>query len=604
MAEPTAPSVSSRRLMGANFYSARPGAVLEVVHDGSPIAQRDVRAAIELWPIHARALASAIGWQDPVLTVVRGARDGSCFLSAPVDALMTATVLAEQAWRLATLELSLPVASNSPRAGADAPAPDVEMATVITQLRAQCAAEQAAAPGLADAERWAHAAGVSFGFDDDTTRVGSGPVGLHWPTGAVPPADIASRHVTDIPIALVTGSNGKTTTTRMLAAMFRAAGQRAGWSCSDGVYISDGAAVVMTESGDYTGPGGALSVLTNRDAEAAVLETARGGLLRRGLGTSRAQVAVITNIAEDHFGEYGVHSLTDLATVKASIVRAIVPSGHVVLNADDPLLVTTAERIGSMTDAPVVWWSTTPTHPLVHESFTRTGIAARLVDGVLQVAAAGGWYDIVRVDDMPSSVRGTAPHNVANALAASLAAACLGLAPGTISRTLRAFGAEAGDNPGRLQRTLVGGVTVLLDYAHNADGLRTLLATAGAIPATRRLLLLGQAGDRDDVQLQGLARVAGQARFDRIVVKEMPGMLRGRAVGEVPRVLCGELQRGGMEDERVTVAPSELAAVRAALDWAREDDLLVFPIHDDRPAVEALLAALVRQRWQPGHALP
>jgi UDP-N-acetylmuramyl tripeptide synthase len=310
---------------------------------------------------------------------------------------------------------------------------------------------------------------------------------------------------------------------------------------------------------------------------------------------------VITNISMDHFGEYGVHSLRDLAEVKGVVTRVVGEDGFVVLNADDPELVALAPSIG----ARIVWFSADPSHSLVQAGVSAWGDGAVLNDGHLLVAHDGIWTDVGRIEEMPITLRGAARHNIANVLGAALVASCAGASPVAVSRALQRFGLDATDNAGRLQRYVLGGVHVVTDYAHNPGGIRVLAETAASFPANRRLLLLGQAGDRDDAQLVALAQAAwGSARYDRVILKEMPEMLRGRGPGDVTGVLRRALLDAGAAAEQLAEAPSELAAVRAALQWAQPGDLLVLPAHTQRTAVGALLQGLVRQGWKPGEPLP
>jgi UDP-N-acetylmuramyl tripeptide synthase len=400
---------------------------------------------------------------------------------------------------------------------------------------------------------------------------------------------------------LVTGSNGKTTTTRLIAAMWRAAGHTVGWACSDGVFTDDGASPRVLDTGDYTGPAGARLVLRNRTIGSAVLETARGGILRRGLGTSRAHAAVITNISADHFGEYGVESLGDLARVKATVARALVPDALLVLNADDEQLRALGAALEREHATLVAWFSRNADHPLVARGVAAHGYGAVLHDGHLLLADDGVWCDLGAVAAMPITLGGSAPHNVENAVAAALTACVGGVPLSGVYAALQQFGTRDDDNPGRLRCRTLGNVTVLVDYAHNPHGMRQLGTTAMSIPAGRRLLLIGQAGNRDDAQLAALAQAAwGAGAYDRVIVKELPEMLRGRAPGEVTALLRDALLATGAPAEVVDYAPSELEAVRMALRWAAPGDLLVLPTHVQKREVHALLDALAARGWMAG----
>lgn len=571
---PSPSIVDSRRLLGANIYDRRPGVVLEVTCD-SLIAE----ARYDAWARQTAVLARALGWGDTDVRVRRDAQGASLFLAAPVDVLMAATEVNEQAW----------VAAES--------GDDVDE-QVIARLRTAADAERTTRPNFAAIYAGGIARGISTNFDDDSICLGSGIGARVYTFAELPPlSGIPRRTIHDVGIALVTGSNGKTTTTRLVAAMCRAFGRVPGWCCSDGVWVED----QQLESGDYSGPAGAREVLRHPRVEAAILETARGGILRRGLAMSQAFAAIITNISADHFGEYGIESLSELAEVKAVVAKVLTDEdARLVLNADDPYLVALAKNLS----VPVCWFSMGSENSLVDLS-TVAYEAAEVVGGRLILCVNGVSHDIGLVAEMPLTLGGTARHNIANLLGACLLAAAMGVSIEAIRDTAMTFGASATDNPGRLEIWRFSGVTVLTDYAHNPDGLAALATTAQAIPATRRLLILGQAGNRDDDSLRELPRAAfAISHFDHVIIKEMPTMLRGRALGELPRILGEALAELGVSPDQIEVAPSEIDAVRRALSWARDGDLLVAPVHVSKGEVSALLRQLQDSGWKPGTPLP
>ena len=217
-------------------------------------------------------------------------------------------------------------------------------------------------------------------------------------------------------------------------------------------------------------------------------------------------------------------------------------------------------------------------------------------DGRLNLSHGGTEYDLGAVTDMPLSIGGIADYNVANMAGAALAAVAIGIAPITIAAVFARFGANLTDNPGRMMQFMVGGVRVLVDYAHNPDGLRGFLKVADHMRAgTGRFgLLLGHAGNRNDTDIEELARVASEFRPDLVVVKENEAHLRGRARGEIPRIICAELQRQGFPDSALAVRDSETAAARYALDWARPGDVLALPVHS--PNARATVVAMLQGR--------
>jgi cyanophycin synthetase len=548
--------LESRRLTGRGLLLDRAGAVLEVA------LGEEEEGVIEIWRQRARRLLDDIGWGGELLAVRRFPGGASLALSAPIDSLYAATEVNETAWALAIAgapSLSLYIKDVERLAG---------------RIRAE------ANPRLLALRAAAVAHDVAFLWDDEEATVGLGSGSLTFPVFSLPaPEALDWARVHDVPVALVTGTNGKTTTVRLTAAMAAAAGWTVGSTSTDRVQVGG----EVLDQGDYSGPGGARTLLRDRRVELAILETARGGLLRRGLAVPRADAALVTNIAADHLGEYGVHDLPSLAETKLVVAQAVPAGGRVILNADDPELV----RAPKTWPAPVTWFTLAPLEerPSVLAHLAAGGDAALLVGDSLVLARGGKREGIAQVAEVAIAHGGAARYNVANALAAIGLAAALGLPTAAMAAGLARFGDTPEDNPGRANLFTVGGFRVLLDYAHNPHGLRALLDLARELPATRRLLLLGQAGDRDDEAIRELARTAWSYRPDRILLKELPAMLRGRPSGEVPALLESELLRWGAPPESLEQAGPEVEAVDRALAWARPGDLLVLLVHTDREAV-------------------
>ncbi|MEN8144334.1 MAG: Mur ligase family protein, partial [Gemmatimonadota bacterium] len=287
--------LESRRLTGPNLFWDHPGVVIDVaVPDES-----DAAALGQLWEQEARLLLDAVGW-DSQQTRVRSFRGGiSLVLSAPVDALYAACEVNETA---------LAAARDRFRTGAESSLPGQ---AAVEQLLSTIAEE--ANPPLLALKQAAEQRGVAFLSDDEVASVGLGTGSASWPVDALPgPSEVPWDEIHDIPVLVVTGTNGKTTTVRLLASIARAAGLVAGSTSTDGITV-DG---TLVDAGDWSGPGGARVVARDRRIEIVLLEAARGGLLRRGLGVTRASAAAVTNVAEDHMGEFGVSDLDELADVK------------------------------------------------------------------------------------------------------------------------------------------------------------------------------------------------------------------------------------------------------------------------------------------------
>ncbi len=522
------------------------------------------------WADRVRRMHAALGWPEPELLAASYASGASLAFAAADDRLFTATEVNEWAWQGAAfdaLRRPLPCAPGHPASWDDESA---------RQSLARLAAAEACPAAIALLDEAARRGLPGF-YDEAGLSLGAGQGSRLLPTAmlhaSMPEVDWESIH--DVSTALVTGSNGKTTTVRLLAAMFAASGTVPGFNCTDGIFVAG----EQVEQGDYSGPSGARQVLRDRRVQAAVLETARGGILRRGLAVRRAHAAIVTNVSPDHFGEYGVHDLDGLASAKLVVARAISATGCLVLNADDPVLLGKSAAL----DCPLAWFARDEDHPVLMEHRHRGGATCGLSGRELRLHLAGEIHELGGIEAMPLTFDGSAGYNIANISGAALLAACLGIEPKTITQVLATFGGKRGDNPGRLERWNIGGSVVLLDYAHNPDGLAGLLAVARDL-ATRskgRLgLLLGQAGNREDAAIRHLARVAAASRPDFVVLKELEGYLRGRAIGEVPGILEAELLAGGMARSGLRTILPEVEAAQAMLAWARPGDIVVLPVHD------------------------
>lgn len=582
------PFEDSRRLTGANLYFDGAGAALEA----APGVAVDA-GMLQRWRERIEQARDALGWPPGAIAVRTHATGASLAFEAPPDQLYVATEVNE--WALYSA-LGLHASDAPVDEETELPRPHVahfDDGEALRRLRDLARAE--ARPGLNALVAAARARGVPAHADDELLSLGEGEAAQAWPLDALPAIDaVPWQDLHAIPKAVVTGSNGKTTTVRLLAAMLGAHGLRAGYSSTDGLFV-DG---VSVEAGDYSGPVGARTVLRDPRVQSAVLETARGGLLRRGLVADDARVAVVTNVSADHFGEYGIHSLDDIAAVKLVVAKSLGADGLLVLNADDAMLVAHAPP-----DRRTGWFALD-----LGDAAARGLPACGMRDGRLVVVLADGEHDLGVVSEMPLSVGGAARYNIANIAAAALAASALGIAPATIAGVLARFGARNADNPGRLQRWTLGDVEVLLDYAHNPDGLQGLLDVAAGLRRGGRLaLLLGHAGNRLESDFRALAAVAAAARPDRVWLKDIGGdYLRGRASGDVAMILRDALHAAGMDEADLPVCLDEAEAARQALAWARAGDLLVLPVHEParRDVVVGLLDALQAGGWRAGQPLP
>ena len=378
-----------------------------------------------------------------------------------------------------------------------------------------------------------------------------------------------------IPVIAVTGTNGKTTTTRLIAHLFRHTGRTVGFTTTDGVYLQN--RLVM--EGDMTGPFAANIILSNPSVDVAVLETARGGILRAGLGFEEADVGIVLNVSADHLGLRGIHTVEQLADVKSVVAAVAKREGHAILNADDPLVYAMRDR----TSADIALFSTAPEgeNELFEDHLARNGIGAR-VEGETFVVRRGRLRIPIAVErEVPLMLGGAARFQRGNILAAILAAYVQGMRYDAIRAGLVTFFPSASMTPGRLNLMRIGAGRVLVDYAHNAAAIEGLMELALALPAARRIGVIAMPGDRRDEDIRAVGRLC--ARLDRVIVKE-DNDLRGREPGEIAALVVEGLEQGGLDRSRIEIVAEEMEAVRRAL-WQLADGDLAVILADKVPHV-------------------
>ncbi len=372
-----------------------------------------------------------------------------------------------------------------------------------------------------------------------------------------------------VPIAAVTGTNGKTTTARMLAHIAKMAGYTPGLTTTDGVYI-DGQ---RTVEGDMTGPVSARMVLSDPQIDLAVLETARGGLLRSGMGVNEVDVGAVINVASDHLGLKGIETLEQLAEIKRIVVE--VARDCAVLNADDPNVL----KMSAYTDASVICYVTmNPSHPLVREHIRAGGRACALEQGVnghmITLYDKGSHIPLMWTHLIPATMEGRALHNVQNAMIAAAMAFSLGMKLDAIRHGLRTFDTTFFQAPGRMNVYNEHPFKVLMDYGHNAHAVGVMAELAQRLDVSgRRIVVLAGPGDRRDEDLRAIAgAVAG--KFDHYICRR-DDSLRGRDGDEVPRIMAKALQAAGVAEEAISQIPDEQMAVDTALKMGLTGDLVL-----------------------------
>lgn len=399
-----------------------------------------------------------------------------------------------------------------------------------------------------------------------------------------------------VPVVSITGTNGKSTVTRLVTHIFRCAGKRVGTTTSDGVLVDER----MVDPGDWTGPAGAWQILERSDLDVAVLETARGGMVLRGVGYESNEASVLTNVSSDHLDLQGIHTLPELAEVKSVVNRITKPDGWVVLNGDDPLVAAVARRVR----ARVAMFSLAEGgSAALRRTVARGGRGYLVRNGRLVELEGEAERRIVDAARVPITIGGLARHNVANALAAAGAARGLGATLEQVRDGLIDFAPSSERSPGRLNLFRVGGKVVIIDFAHNEAGVEAVLDVADGIAggaagrAAPVTAIVGTAGDRPDDTLRGIGLIAGR-RAQRVAIKETLKYLRGRTRESIVGELMAGVVAAGRSATEVPIYDSETAGLRAELarnggaDRADVARVIVLMCHEERDEVFDLLAEL------------
>lgn len=415
-------------------------------------------------------------------------------------------------------------------------------------------------------------AGPGFRMHLSPTHGEGRDVGRHVVEMLFPDSETTGR----IPIAAVTGTNGKTTTVRLLSHLLRQAGRNVGMACTGAIEVDNH--VIMR--GDYSGPQAAAIVLREPTVECAVLEVARGGIMRRGLGFDECDVGVLLNIASDHLGEHDIRTLDELARCKTVVIDAVSKSGTAVLNADDPRVLEGQQ----WARGEIIFFTLDPNSRPVRQHVRDQGVAFTVNNERIVMRQGHVEAEVIPVVDVPITFEGHARFNVANALAASAAAYAMGLSIADIQMGLQTFHPTPGQNPGRTNLIDADGMKVLIDYGHNVPALEALSELVGCIPARRRISVASAPGNRRDEDLFTLGTLLAKMH-DVVFIYETDA--RGRAPGDAAHLL-----REGAESVsdacRVEVIMEERQAVDRAFDEASEGDLLVLLIDDVEGAIERI----------------
>lgn len=551
----------SRRLTGHNLLWQYPGAIIDAWVEGL-----DKMAVVDCWKKFAQQLLDGVGWSTQQ-TTSRIFDDGvSVAISAPIDALYAATEINEHAWRLCCDKLLVQEEHS--------------LDATINQLKQIINDE--VNPTLIDLIDASNKNQAPWLVDDDEFSLGYGASAKVWPINSLP--KVSSLNWADfkrVPTAYITGTNGKSTTVRLTSTMVAAMGISCGVTSTDFIRVGQ----TIIDHGDYSGPGGARSLLRHRETQVALLEVARGGLLRRGLPIPQVDVAVITNIAEDHLGQYGINNLQALTQAKCLVAKALSDEGSLVLNADDTNLLAYADSLQDNESLKICWFSLDKNNSAIKN---HTGDYCFIDQKVMKAKFKGELIDIASVNEVPMCLDGAAKHNIQNALAAIATALHLGISVEAIRSGLLNFNSDQSDNPGRGNIFPYNGAKVIVDFAHNVHSMDAMAATWASIPADKKYLLLSAAGDRTDQEIQAMTRSALAMMPDEIVLADLPKYLRGRESGEIPQLMATVVEKI-KPDTVIRVTESPLQGAQIIINALLPGNIALLMALDQREDIAKLL---------------
>ena len=550
-----------RRLTGPGLLWSHVGANLDVL---CPTAHLD--EVIKVWQQQARRVLDAIGWHTEQIIDRRFEGGANLAVSAPMDQLYSAMFACQTAWHFAAAQLLNETANNF----------DI----MIDDLRNVMTRE--ANPALITLITAANDHGIDVLCDDDDLSLGHGKGSQTWSVFDLPqPTQVDWQSLYDIPVALITGTNGKTTSTRLCSAIGTAAGLTAGITSTEFVRVGED----ILDYGDYSGPGGARMLLRDKRLQLAFLEVARGGILRRGLPLRQARAALVTNVAADHLGQYGVNTVEELAVAKFAVHRTLAANGVLVLNADDEYVRAEATK----TQATLCWFSLNPAHPLITQAKTNGHTCAWQEGDDLVYFDGTKAYPVVNVKDIPLTMGGAADYNIRNALGALCLAKAMGIEDHAIVMGLCGFNSDAKDNPGRCNEFEVNGARVFVDFAHNAHSISAVTKAIASIPAKRRFLMLSHAGDRSDQDILDATKSALSLNPDVLIAAELGQYLRGRTLGETLQLTQQQAKKQGMLAHQLALAEGPAAGAQKILDQLQPGDVALLLVLSEREEVFNLI---------------
>lgn len=554
---------SSRRVTGPGLLWEKPGAILDVF-----TSYFDKQEIVDCWTVEVQKVLDAINWNNSQIKTRIFDTGVNLAISASIDLLYSAVFVIETSWHL--------TASKMLEQSTD------DFDSLISDLLKVISMEQN--PPILELQDAAEKKNIDVLWDDDFVSLGHGTGSQKWNINEIPNVDDVNwDNLHNVPVAMITGTNGKSTSVRLSTAIAEAAGMVSGSTSTDCVKLGDD----VLDYGDYSGPGGARMLLRDKRLEMAFLEVARGGILRRGLPLRQASGALVTNIAADHLGEYGINTVEHLADAKFAVARALSDDGILVLNADDKLVANN----GLSSPNTICWFSLSDRNEHIITNKSSGGLCCWLDNGKLHYFDGNEVTLTINVSDIPITMDGAAKFNIQNAMGALCLAKAMGISNEAILKGLTSFSSTPDDNPGRCNEFKIKGARVFVDFAHNPHSINAIADMLDNIPSNKKYLLIGQAGDRSDQDIMDLTDGALRFNPDVVVTMDMEEYLRGREFGETAAIIKNQCLKHGIVEDNIPhfSAPSEGA--QYIIDQLEEGDLVLLLALAERDKIFDMLKA-------------
>lgn len=559
------PNVGKSRLMGANLFFPEPGAVLDATLNSEDM--KDIDKIVELWYKELARVMHALNWRG-YKAVHQIYSNGVKFaITAPADLLYVAAFSVVEIWNSVY---------NEYKTGAPNDIEDI-LDELVPDLRRHLDLKYRAIFSEA------HRRLLNVFIEKYDVCIGSGKTAYRADIDDIVLEDIPWNDIKEVPTVIVTGTNGKTTTVRLTAYITRHAKRKVGYCSTDWVVVGD----EIVEKGDMSGPTGNLRVMVNPDVEMAVLEAARGGLVRRGLIADFVSAATVTNISEDHLGQDGIETVEDLAYVKCLIYQAVRPDGYRIINIDDPELY---KRVFTIEGKKILVTQRDLNHPDVVKVAAHAEHICYIKDDAFYWRSEGKDELVATFAETPITVNGFAKHNVENTMQAICLSFSLGLNLTEIREGITTYENTVSNNRGRANVFTHNGGTIIVDFAHNPAAIGAILNMCKAYkaPEGNFSMLVGNTGNRLRMT-DSICQMIADAKVDEIMIKEIPNFLRGAALGEIPKMIEDSLLSKGVRADQITMIETEENALEHVLATIKTGDVCAFLCHSNTgKIIEAL----------------